>query len=260
MTDSASSDLDPTAVARIESLAASVSAEFKATRRLLSFDEWFALLCAEPTVHARSAAQFVRDAFEHFGTRSVRTPKGQIQRYCLFDSEFDGWHRLVGQEEAQNELYEAIEGFVRLGRTNKLLLLHGPNGSAKSTMLESLQRALEVYSRTERGALYRFAWVFPNRQHSTGGIGFSASQALQDALGEETFARLGSDQVDARVLDEVKDHPLYLLPVPDRRALLEEVLGSEKNFVISDAILHGDLSHRNRKVFDALLATHGGDL
>ena len=260
MSDPASSDHDPQAVARIEALAASVSDEFKTTRRLLSFDEWFSLLCAEPTVHARSAAQYVRDAFEHFGTRSVRTPKGQVQRYSLFDSEFDGWHRLVGQEEAQNELYEAIEGFGRLGRVNKLVLLHGPNGSAKSTMLESLQRALEVYSRTERGALYRFAWVFPNRRLSTGGIGFSANEALRDALGEDTFARLASDEMDARVIDEVKDHPLFLIPVSSRRGLLEDVLAKEQQFVISDVILHGELSHRNRKIFDALLASYGGDM
>ena len=92
MNDTAASDQDPQALARIQALAASVSEEFKATRRLLSFDEWFSLLSTEPTVHARSAAQYVRDAFEHFGTRNVRTPKGQIQRMCLFDSEFDGWH------------------------------------------------------------------------------------------------------------------------------------------------------------------------
>lgn len=260
MNDTVASDQDPQALARIQALAASVSEEFKATRRLLSFDEWFSLLSTEPTVHARSAAQYVRDAFEHFGTRNVRTPKGQIQRMCLFDSEFDGWHRLVGQEEAQNELMEAIEGFVRLGRVNKLLLLHGPNGSAKSTMLESLQRALEVYSRTDRGALYRFAWVFPNRRKSSGGIGFSAMESLRDALGEDTFARLSSDEMDARVVDEVKDHPIFLIPIPARRALLEDVLAKDRRFVTSDVILHGELSQRNRRIFDALLASYTGDL
>ncbi len=260
MNDSAPSDIDPASVARIQALAASVSDEFKATRRLLSFDEWFALLSSDPTVHARSGAQYVSDAFDHFGARMVRTPKGEIRRYKLFDSEHDGWHRLVGQEEAQNELVEAIEGFVRLGRINKLLLLHGPNGSAKSTMLESLQRALEVYSRTERGALYRFAWVFPNRRKATGGIGFSADDALRDALGEDTFARLSGDEMDARVVDEVKDHPLFLVPVAARKRLLADILAKEPNFVTSEVILHGELSHRNRRIFDALLTSYGGDM
>jgi serine protein kinase len=248
------------ALERIKSLAESVAEDFQSTRRILSFDEWFDLLCREPTVHARCAAQFVKDAFDHFGRRDVRTPSGQISRHRLFDCEFDGWHRLVGQEEAQNELYEAIAGFARLGRINKLVLLVGPNGSAKSTMLESLQRALEVYSRTDRGALYRFAWVFPNRRQQSGGIGFSNVPGLRDALGEETFARLSGPEIDARLVDEGKDHPLYLLPIGARRRLLEDVCAPHPEFVISDAILYGELSHRNRKIYDALLTAYQGDL
>ena len=245
---------------RIEALVGAVADEFSSTRRLLSFDEWFDLLCREPTVHARSAPQYVRDAFDHFGHRGVRTPSGQVERYRLFDCEFDGWHRLVGQEEAQNELYEAIDGFVRVGRVNKLLLLHGPNGSAKSTILESLQRSLEAYSRTERGAMYRFAWVFPTRKQQTGGIGFATNDDLRDALGEETFARLGADEVDSRVADEGKDNPIALIPVAARRRLLADICGDDPDFVISDAILYGELSHRNRKIFDALLTSYQGDL
>ena len=251
---------NPSTTHRIDALAGAVADEFESTRRVLSFDEWFDLLCADPTVHARSAAQYIRDAFQHFGTRAVRTPSGEISRWRMFDCEFDGWHRLVGQEEAQNELYEAIEGFCRLGRVNKMLLLHGPNGSAKSTMLESLQRALEVYSRTDRGAQYRFSWVFPNKGKMLGGIGFSNEAGLRDALGGETFARLSADSVDARVTDEHKDHPIFLLPVSQRRRLLEEVCASAPDFVISDVILYGELGHRNRKIFDALLTGYQGDL
>jgi serine protein kinase len=251
---------DSRAKGRIDDLAGAVADEFESTRRLLSFDEWFDILCKDPTVHARCAAQYVKDAFDHFGRRDVRTPSGQVSRWRLFDCEFDGWHRLVGQEEAQNELYEAIDGFVRLGRVNKLLLLHGPNGSAKSTLLESLQRALEVYSRSERGALYRFAWVFPNRRQTGGGIGFSNTDILRDAMGEETFAKLGTEEIDARVIDECKDHPLFLIPVSARRKLLADVCSSSPDFVIGDPILYGELSHRNRKIFDALLAGYHGDL
>ena len=245
---------------KIQALAGAVNDEFATTRQLLSYDEWFDLLCRDPTVHARSAPHYIRDAFDHYGHRGVRTPSGQVSRYRIFDCEVDGWHRLVGQEEAQNELYEAIDGFVRVGRVNKLLLLHGPNGSAKSTMLESLQRSLESYSRTERGALYHFAWVFPTRKQQSGGIGFATSDGLRDALGEETFARLGPDELDARVTDEVRDHPIYLVPLAARRRLLQEICEDHPDFVISDALLYGELSHRNKRIFDALLTAYQGDL
>ena len=132
---------------------------------------------------ARDAARYIRDAFDYFGRREVRNPGGAISRFRLFDCDFDGGHRLVGQEAAQNDLYEALEGFVRIGRVNKLVLLHGPNGSAKTTMLEALQRALEAYSRTERGALYKFSWVFPNKAAKSGAIGFGVLYVVLSATG-----------------------------------------------------------------------------
>jgi predicted Ser/Thr protein kinase len=79
-------------------------------------------------------------------------------------------------------------------------------------------------------------------------------------LGEETFARLGADEIDARLADECKDHPIYLIPVSQRRRLLEDICKKFPEFVISDAIYYGELSHRNRKIFDALLTTYQGDL
>lgn len=244
----------------LQEVARTVGEEFETTCRILSYDEWFDLLCKDPTRHARGAAQYLKDAFVHFGRRATRVPSGEIDRFRLFDQTFDGWHRLVGQERAQNNFYEAVDGFVRLGRVDKLLLLVGPNGSAKSTMLESVQRALEVYSRTDEGAMYRFTWVFPNKQVTGGGIGFGADTQLKDALGEATFARLGSGDLDARLTDEHKDHPLLLIPVGDRQRLLADICAPHPEFVVCDAIKYGELSHRNRQIFDALLASYQGDL
>ncbi len=245
---------------RIEALASEAAEHFASTRRILSFDEWFELLCNEPTIHARSAGQYVVDAFNHFGKRPVRTPGGEISRFRVFDGEFDGGYRLVGQEEAQNAFYEAIDGFVRIGRVNQLLLLHGPNGSAKTTMLDSLQRALEVYSRTDQGALYRFSWVFPTREQRAGGIGFGTRTSLKDALGQDSFARLTAEAMDAKVVDETKDHPIFLIPYAARQRMLEDIVAKHPNFVASQVIQFGELSHRNRKIFDAMLATYQGDL
>ena len=45
-----------------------------------------------------------------------------------------------------------------LGTDKRILLLHGPVGSAKSTIARLLKKGLEHYSRTDAGALYTFAW------------------------------------------------------------------------------------------------------
>src|SRR5690606_25797215 len=110
------------AKAKIEALAAAVAQELESTRRVLSLGEWFELLCAQPHVHARNAAQYLRDCFDFYGRRDVRIPSGKVPRFRVFDCEFDdGVGRLVGQEPAQNAFYEALDGFVRIGRVNKLL-------------------------------------------------------------------------------------------------------------------------------------------
>jgi serine protein kinase len=253
---------------RLTKLASYVAGEFAATGRILSFDEWFDLLLKDPRTHARNSAQYVRDALDHFGRTHVRTPQGTVTRFNLFNREFDDGPRLVGQERAQNELYEVLDGFCRLGRIDSLVLLHGPNGSAKSTLLECLQAGLEAYSRTDAGMAYRFAWVFPTREKGSAGIGFGTSP-IRELLGEESFARLDGDLIQARLTDENKDHPIYLLPIPARQQLLAELFPEDQSsrsaardqtFVVSHTIRNGDLSTRNRKIFDALLAGYHGDL
>ena len=46
----------------------------------------------------------------------------------------------------------------RYGTEKRILLLHGPVGSAKSTIVRLLKKGLENYSQTPEGALYTFGW------------------------------------------------------------------------------------------------------
>src|SRR5262245_25150075 len=71
-------------------------------KRVMSFDEFFQLATARPEQYARSAAQYLKDVFDHFGSYEVKTPRGVLRRWRLFDVPFDeGRDRLVGQEEVQ---------------------------------------------------------------------------------------------------------------------------------------------------------------
>jgi serine protein kinase len=51
------------------------------------------------------------------------------------------------------------------GTERRVLLLHGPVGSAKSTIVRLLKKGLERFSRTPDGALYSFRWVFPDGEN-----------------------------------------------------------------------------------------------
>ena len=60
----------------------------------------------------------------------------------------------------------------------------------------------------------------------------------------------------------MRDHPLLLLPRTKRRDLINQRLGAadRHGFRPADYLLRGDLSHRNRQIFEALLSSYHGDL
>jgi predicted Ser/Thr protein kinase len=235
---------------------------FKAKRRVLSFAEYMELAEERPRVQLRSSPQLTKDCFDYWGTKEVSYPWGNVRRFSLFDCPWsEERDHLVGQETVQNAVYRTLCNFVNEGAANKLVLLHGPNGSAKSTLVRCIGRALQAYSNLEEGALYRFNWIFPKQKLSRGDIGFSGSDyALADA--SESYAHLPDEMIDAKVGDDLRDHPLLLLPLDMRRKLIAEWLEGEKTeerFVVSDYLMHGQLSHRNRAIFEALLTNYKGD-
>ena len=190
----------------------------------------------------------------------MKYPWGEVTRFKLFDAPWaSGEDRLFGQETSRTRSIGSCARFVQDGRPNKLILLHGPNGSAKSTFIRCLGRGLEHYSTLDEGALYRFSWIFPAQKSTKGGIGFGGGRRRRSrAL--ESFAYLPDDQIDARLGDELRDHPLLLVPLDERQKLIGQHARARKHaFNVSDYLRTGSLSPKNRAIYDALLASYQGD-
>ncbi len=250
----------------LREIAERVQREFEQGRRLLSFQEYLELFGSDPLRHSRDAAWYLRDAFDHYGRETVERPWGKLTRFRLFDLPFLEQHEsrreaLIGQEAVQGEIYRALSNFVREGRPNRVVLLHGPNGSAKSTVAACIMRALEHYSMQDEGSLYRFHWVFPNEKTVRGAIGFGGKRSSPVLSREESFAHLPEEDIDARLFMEVRDHPLFLLPRTERKRLLERMYADAGSKEPPPSwVLRGELSHKSRQVFESLLSTYDGSL
>src|SRR4051794_3099726 len=173
---------------------------------------------------------------DHFGTSEVRHPTGKLRRFKIFDGfgdERDG--RVAGQEEVQNAIFRMLGNFVRAGSINKLILLHGPNGSAKTSIVAALTRGMEDYSKLAEGALYRFNWIFPSEKLVKGSIGFGEKVSSSPEVA--SYAHLDADSVAVRMTCDMKDHPLFLIPRPERKKMLAELIsgreGGGDDFIIS---------------------------
>jgi serine protein kinase len=248
----------------LQSVGDAVTTDFVRNRNILSFEEYMGLFLQDPRAQARNAAQYLRDVMDHFGTEQVDHPAGALRRFKMFElSEHDRDGRVAGQEEVQNDLYRLLGNFARAGRINKLILLHGPNGSAKSTIINALKRGMELYSREPQGALYRINWIFPTEKLVRGSIGFGGESTAEGELA--TYAHLEPESIELKMTCAMKDHPLFLVPPSERRKLLESLIGRPRqdggasDFVLSDYTADGVLCHKCRRIYTALLAAYGGD-
>src|SRR5690606_33356706 len=113
------------------------------------------------------------------------------------------------------------------GPEKRIILLHGPVGSSKSTIARLLKKGLQHYSRTGEGALYTFKWV--NLENT-------------NLAGE-----------DHEMPCPMHEEPLRLIPPEWRdRAIKELALGNDRHRVK----VEGDLDPACRFIFNALLQTY----
>ncbi len=242
-----------------------VKKEFDANKRVLAFSEYLQLLAEAPELQLRSSTDLLVGMLDHFGKSQIQElgrTSTESFRFHVFDVPVDGLSpKVVGQERVQTRLYRAVRAFQGQKLNNKLLLLHGPNGSAKSTIARSLMAGLERYSRTKEGAAYTFNWIFPVEKITKGNLGLQAYSKNADPL--TSFAKLSDDEVVARFPCDLKDHPFLVIPQEQRLGVLKRVLGEQRAETVykslSNYLTKGDLCHRCRLIFDSLLSAHHGD-
>lgn len=124
-----------------------------------SFSEYLDLLVHDPKI-TRSAFQRIYDMIMSYGTEDFIDAKKRLIRYKFFaDPSIDEADAIYGLEIPLMRLVSffrsAAEGY---GTERRVLLLHGPVGSSKSTIVRRLKKGLEQYSHTSEGALYTFSW------------------------------------------------------------------------------------------------------
>jgi serine protein kinase len=249
----------------LDQLSDKVQTKFQESNTILSYSEWFDQVLEHPQRNLRSASQYIQDVFDYYGTTQVDRPQGPLERFNMFDAPWQGGHgRVAGQECVQQEIYRLISNFVKDGRVSKLILLHGPNGSAKSTIVRCIQSAMENYSQTTEGAIYTYAWIFPSEKLTKTSLGFGkgSSAAGNRESKDGSYAHVDAEQIDARLPCELREHPIFFFPHAERMQLFERLIEEEKlppDFIVSRYMIEGDLSPRDRAIYDGLLVAYDGN-
>src|SRR5437016_1787404 len=138
--------------------------QFRKKNWLGSFEDYLDLVRQQPAV-ARNAFERVYDMIMSRGTHVYEESRGEKRVHYKFfdDPDNDGRDAVFGLdgtlESFVNALKSAAKGY---GIEKRVLLLHGPVGSSKSTIARLLKRGMEDYSKTDAGMIFSFAWKGPD--------------------------------------------------------------------------------------------------
>ena len=128
-----------------------------------SFEDYLGMVTTNPRV-ARNAFQRIYDMVTHFGHKRYTWMRDELIRYRFFDDPIDnGADAIFGLDRALMNLVDFFKSAShQYGTERRILHLHGPVGSSKSTIARLLKKGLEYYSKLDEGALYTFTWEVPD--------------------------------------------------------------------------------------------------
>ena len=207
-----------------------------------SFWDYLELLEKNPSI-ARNAYQRLYDAIMAHGFERYQLFKRDCVRYHFFSDPFDnGADGIYGLDMALMTLVSflrsAAEGY---GTDKRILLLHGPVGSSKSTIARLLKKGVEHYSRTPDGALYSFSWLLDERCEVSRGDGGEAARTHEYP-------------------SPMHEDPLILVPREARADLLATLNANFKPRHHGGKIkIYGEPDPFSRKIMEDLMAFYDGD-
>lgn len=191
-----------------------------------TFEDYLNIVLERPDV-TRTAYQRLYDMILSHGAEEVYENKDRITRYKFF-TDFAARHgdSVYGIDRSLNQLVHTFKSAAQgYGTERRVLLLHGPVGSAKSTIARLLKRGLEEYARTDPGMLFAYSWRMPD----------GAYQKCP-----------------------MHEEPLHLVPPELRSAILRDLNVNRKPGSY-EVTIRGDMCPFCRSMLNERLAKYNGD-
>lgn len=214
-------------------------ANYQALNAEMSFEEYIKS-CYENPKLIRNAWQIIYDMITEKGCSVIEEYRKTYVHYNFFD---DVDIPIIGLAPTKDALVKFIKGAAGgYGTEKRVLLLHGPVGSSKSTICRLIKRGMERYSKTDAGAWYSYKWI----DLPTGAEGIYTNKEDESPMHEQ---------------------PLKLLPVELRQKIVNELNAihlentpEDKQADLYKLKCEGDLNPRCKFFMNKLLKMYDGDL
>jgi serine protein kinase len=192
-----------------------------------TFEEYLDLVRDDPKI-TRNAFQRVYDMIISHGVETYESSRQETRsHYTFFDDPIEnGKDGVFGLDDSLEQFVNALKSAAHgYGIEKRVLLLHGPVGSSKSTIARMLKKGLEVYSASDEGAVYTLGWKHED-----------------------------VEEIDWCPMNE---EPLHLVPMSYRSRLEQEF--NSKDGLDYEVKIRGDLDPYCRFMYNERMKQHDGD-
>ena len=207
--------------------------EFRSLTWTGTFEDYLQLVQKNPKV-LRTAYQRLYDMILSFGTQDYEDSRKKMIHYNFFDDPIEnGRDAVYGLDAYLMKLMNTLKAAAyRYGTEKRVLLLHGPVGSSKSTIVRLMKKGIEHYSKTDEGALYSYEWADIPKHF----------EDLENSPRETVPCPMHQD-------------PMHLVPDRIRDEFLQELLGEKAK----DINIEGSLNPTCRQIYREMLKIYDGD-
>ncbi len=200
-----------------------------------TFQQYIDIVKEKPEV-TRNAFQRLYDLIITYGMEEYVEFKKKIVSYNFFKDPLEnGKDAVYGLDVHLMKLVNVLKAAAQsYGPEKRVILLHGPVGSSKSTIVRLIKKGVEYYSHSDEGSMYTFRW------------------------------RITDPTLAQKILGQTKDfptpmhdEPLKLIPLEFRKKFIEEInRGRKEGHRVN---VEGDLCPPSTYIFNALLNEYHGD-
>lgn len=148
----------------------------------ISVDEYIEKLNEDGNSVGLNSHEYLLNAIEYFGKRTVIENGEQKERYVFFDDPTnDGKNAVIGNTEMLNSFVETLRIISRRpDRMQNMILFVGKTATGKSELKKCIINGLNSFSKTEEGKRYTCEWNVSSLDNSSSRISYGESAVDND--------------------------------------------------------------------------------
>jgi predicted Ser/Thr protein kinase len=173
----------------------------------MSLDEFLEYAQDNP-IAVSDAVNYLLEAIEYFGTRTVFEKGEEKERYRFFDDPYgNGEHAILGNTDTLNEFVEELRRRAsEEGDNEKIIWFLGPTATGKSELKRCIINGIRGFSRSEEGAKWTLEWTL-----SGGDSESRMSYGDSESISKDWYK------------SPINVNPLSILPEESRSAFLDDI-------------------------------------